>query len=128
MDHWQYEYYSFGIINWCQELPKLDRKTSPWITSPKGRRRSLVRSQKTGRKGPDAVRKGPDAVRKGPDAVRKRPDAVRKGPDAVRKGPDAVRKGPDAVRKSLPNRNYKTGGICRQQGRYTNTDCWKAPT
>jgi len=86
LDHWQYQYYSLGIINWSQELQKLDRKTNPWTTSPKGRHRSLVCSQKTGRKGPDPIR------------------------------------------RSLHSRNYETGGICRQQGRYTNTDCWNAPT
>jgi hypothetical protein len=29
---------------------------------------------------------------------------------------------PDAVRRSQRNRNYKTGGMCRQQGRSTNAD------
>jgi len=32
-------------------------------------------------------------------------------------------KGPGAVRSSLCSRNYKTGGICRQEGRPTNTGC-----
>ena len=54
--------YSFGIVNWHQEeLQKLDRKTRKlnnhsWTASPKGRCRTLVCSQKTGRKGLDAVR------------------------------------------------------------------------
>jgi len=34
-----------------------DTTNHPWTASPKGRHRSLVCSQKTGRKGPDAVRK-----------------------------------------------------------------------
>jgi len=37
-------------------------------------------------------------------------------------------KGPDAVRRSPNSRNYITVGICRQKGRYTNTDCQKALT
>jgi hypothetical protein len=80
--------YSFGIINWHQELQKLDQKTTnhSWTASPKYRCRSLVCSQKTGRKGPDAVRSSPR------------------------------------------NRNYKTGGICRKEGRPTNTGCQNTPT
>jgi hypothetical protein len=38
------------------------------------------------------------------------------------------RKGPDEVRRSLRSKNYKTGGICRQEGRCTNIDCQNAPT
>jgi len=38
------------------------------------------------------------------------------------------RKGPDAVRRSLRSRNYETGGICRQEGRSTNTGCQNART
>ena len=30
--------------------------------------------------------------------------------------------------KSLCSTNYKTGGLCRQKGRTTNTDCQNAPT
>jgi hypothetical protein len=29
---------------------------------------------------------------------------------------------PDVVRRSQRSRNYKTGGMCRQQGRSTNAD------
>jgi hypothetical protein len=36
-------------------------------------------------------------------------------------------KGPDAVRSSPHSRNYKTGGICRQEGRPTNTGCQNTP-
>jgi hypothetical protein len=38
------------------------------------------------------------------------------------------RKRPDADRRSLCSRSYKTGGIGRQQERFTNTDCQNAPT
>jgi hypothetical protein len=38
------------------------------------------------------------------------------------------RKGLDAVTSSLCSRNYKPGGIYRQEGRPTNTDCQKTPT
>jgi hypothetical protein len=38
------------------------------------------------------------------------------------------RKGLDAVRSSPCSRNYKTGGICRQEGRPTNTGCQNTPT
>jgi hypothetical protein len=54
--------YSFGIGNWHpEELQKLGQENEetayhPWTALPKGRRRSLVCSQKTGWKGPDAVR------------------------------------------------------------------------
>jgi len=80
--------YCFGIVNWHQEeLQKLDRITNhSWTASPKGRCRLLVCSQKTGRKGPDAVRSSPCS------------------------------------------RNYKTDGICRQEGRLTNTGCQNTPT
>ena len=37
-------------------------------------------------------------------------------------------KGLDAVRSSPCSRNYKTGGICRQEGRPTNTGCQNTPT
>jgi glutaredoxin len=39
-----------------------------------------------------------------------------------------VRKWPDAVRSSPCSRNYKNGGICRQEGRPTNTGCQNTPT
>jgi hypothetical protein len=79
--------YSFGIINWHQEETAKARTENEETTnhsrkaSPKGRCRSLVCSQKTGKKGPDAVRSSPRS------------------------------------------RNYKTGGICRHEGRPTNTGC-----
>jgi len=38
------------------------------------------------------------------------------------------RKGLDAVRSSPRSRNYKIGGICRQEGRSTNTGCQNTPT
>jgi uncharacterized membrane protein len=38
------------------------------------------------------------------------------------------RKGLDAVKSSLCSRNYKTGGICRQERRPTNTGCQNTPT
>jgi hypothetical protein len=38
------------------------------------------------------------------------------------------RKGLDAVRSSPCSRNYKTGGICREKGRPTNTGCQNTPT
>jgi hypothetical protein len=38
------------------------------------------------------------------------------------------RKDPDEVRRSLHSINYKTGGICRQEGRSTNINCQNAPT
>ena len=38
----------------------------------------------------------------------------------------AERKGSDVVRRSLCSRNYKTGAMCRQEGRSTNTDCQNA--
>jgi hypothetical protein len=57
-----------------------------WTSSPKGRCRSLVCFQKTGRKRLDAVRSSPCS------------------------------------------RNYKTGGICRQEERPTNTGCQNTPT
>ena len=34
----------------------------------------------------------------------------------------------DAVRSSLCSINYKSGGICRQEGRPTNTGCQNTPT
>jgi hypothetical protein len=76
-----------GTRKKCKSGQKNDETANhPWAASPKGRHRSLVCSQKTGRKGPDAIR------------------------------------------RSLCSRNYETGGICMQKGRYTNTDCQKAPT
>jgi len=36
------------------------------------------------------------------------------------------RKGPDAVRRPC-SRNYKTGGMCRQLGRSSNTDSQNTP-
>jgi len=38
------------------------------------------------------------------------------------------RKGLDAVRSSPCSGNYKIGGICRQEGRPTNTGCQNTPT
>ena len=38
------------------------------------------------------------------------------------------RKGLDAVRSSPCSRNYKIGGICRKEGRPTNTGCQNIPT
>jgi hypothetical protein len=67
--------------------PENEETTNHSLTaSPKGRCRSLVCSQKTGRKWPDAVRSSPRS------------------------------------------RNYKTGGICRQEGRPTDTGCQNTPT
>jgi len=39
-----------------------------------------------------------------------------------------VRKGPEAGRSSPCGGNYRTGGICRQEGRPTNTGCQNTPT
>jgi hypothetical protein len=39
-----------------------------------------------------------------------------------------ISKRPDAVGSSPFSRNYKTGGICRQEGRPTNTGCQNTPT
>jgi len=82
--------YSFGIVNWCQELQKLDRKTRTPLTIH-GQHHTI-------------------ADEEGLYVPRKQ------------------RKGPNAVRKSLHNRNYRTGGIFRQKGRSTNTDCQNTPT
>jgi len=38
------------------------------------------------------------------------------------------KEGSDAVRRSLTSRNYKTDGVCRQQGRSTNADWQNAST
>jgi len=75
--------------------PRRTAKTRPenkettnhsWTALPKSRYISLVCSQKTGRKGFDALRSSPCS------------------------------------------RNYKIGGICRQEGRHTNTGCQNTPT
>jgi len=40
----------------------------------------------------------------------------------------AGRKGLDADRSSPCSRNHKTGELCRQEGRPTNTGCRNTPT
>ena len=42
--------------------------------------------------------------------------------------PRKWKKGLDAVRSSPCSRNYKIGGICRQEGRPTDTGCQNTPT
>jgi len=42
--------------------------------------------------------------------------------------PENGRKGLDAVTSIPCSRNYKIGGICRQEGRPTNTGCQNTPT
>jgi len=83
--------YGFEVVNWHQKTAKTrseneETTNHSWTASSKGRCRWLVCTQKTGRKGSDAVGSSPCSI------------------------------------------NYKTDGICRQEGRPANTGCQNTPT
>jgi hypothetical protein len=66
LDHWQYQYLDTvlelltGTKKNCKTRPENEETTNhSWTASSKGRCRSLVCFQKTGRKGSDAVRSSP---------------------------------------------------------------------
>jgi len=62
LDHWQYQYFDTvlefltGTRKKCQSGQENEETANhPWTALPKGKHRSLVCSQKTGRKGPDEL-------------------------------------------------------------------------
>jgi hypothetical protein len=56
-------------------------------------------------------------------------DSIPKGKHRSLVGPqETVRKEVHAVWRSLHSRSYETDGICEQQGRFTNSKYYNAPT